>query len=101
MNLKNASARLITVNGPSKDGEQQKFRILPGDNPAVEVPDALCKSDFVKNLIEIGDLRIMPSEDADDLEALREEARSLGIEVDDRWKSKRLTAEIEKAKSGQ
>ncbi|QDP56535.1 MAG: hypothetical protein Tp118SUR00d2C21406351_41 [Prokaryotic dsDNA virus sp.] len=52
MLLKNNSARLITVN-KSLD---VKYDILPGKNPAVEVPCELCKSDFVKSLINNGSL---------------------------------------------
>lgn len=37
-------------------------------------------------------------DDAADLEALRAEAKALGIEVDGRWKAARLTEEIAKAK---
>lgn len=53
MLLKNKSARLITVNGPLNDkGERTaKYQIKPGKNPSVEVPDDLCKSDFVKSLL--------------------------------------------------
>ncbi len=53
MLLKNNSARLITVNGPLNErGERSvKYQIKPGKNPAVEVPDELCKSAFVKSLI--------------------------------------------------
>lgn len=51
MKLKNNSARLLTVNHNGS-----KYRILPGNNPAVDVPNDACKSDFVKNLLKIGDL---------------------------------------------
>lgn len=37
--------------------------------------------------------------EADALEALRAEARALGIKVDKRWGDERLTAEIAKAKA--
>ncbi len=58
MLLKNNSARLITVNGPlNEKGERSvKYQIKPGKNPSVEVPDELCKSDFVKSLIDSGSL---------------------------------------------
>lgn len=58
MLLKNNSARLITVNGSlNEKGERtEKYQIKPGKNPAVEVPDELCKSDFVKSLIDNGSL---------------------------------------------
>ena len=58
MLLKNKSARLITVNGPlNEKGERSvKYQIKPGKNPAVEVPNELCKSAFVKSLIDNGSL---------------------------------------------
>ena len=58
MLLKNNSARLITVNGPlNEKGERSvKYQIKPGKNPAVEVPNELCKSAFVKSLIDNGSL---------------------------------------------
>ena len=52
MLLKNNSARLITIN----KSFDVKYDILPGKNPAVEVPNDLCKSDFVKSLINSGSL---------------------------------------------
>lgn len=58
MLLKNKSARLITVNGTLNDkGERtEKYLIKPGKNPAVEVPNELCKSAFVQSLIDNEDL---------------------------------------------
>ena len=58
MLLKNNSARLITVNGQlNEKGERSvKYQIKPGKNPAVEVPNELCKSAFVKSLIDNGSL---------------------------------------------
>jgi len=58
MLLKNKSARLITINGPlNEKGERTaKYQIKPGKNPAVEVPNGYCKSDFVKSLIDSGSL---------------------------------------------
>ena len=58
MLLKNNSARLITINGQlnGKGERVEKYLIKPGKNPAVEVPDELCKSDFVKALIDNEDL---------------------------------------------
>lgn len=58
MFLKNNAARLITINGKlNADGEREtKFQVLPGNNPSVEVPDELCKSDYVKALIASGSL---------------------------------------------
>ena len=61
MLLKNNSARLITVNGPLNErGERSvKYQIKPGKNPAVEVPDELCKSAFVKSLIASDALTVL------------------------------------------
>lgn len=66
MLLRNHSARLITVNGRNAAGVIESFKVLPGDNPATEVPDAYCKSDFVKHLIKIGDLSVMQAEPEDE-----------------------------------
>ncbi|EKT4497179.1 hypothetical protein QEM27_004986 [Pseudomonas putida] len=104
MFLKNEAARLITINH-LVDGEQASYQILPGENPAVEVPDAVKKIDFVKALLDNGDLRIVDggeeegSDDGsdDDIDALRAEAAELGIEVSNRWGEKRLREEIAKA----
>lgn len=61
MLLKNNSARLITVNGSLNErGERSvKYQIKPGKNPAVEVPNELCKSAFVKALIASGSLTVL------------------------------------------
>ena len=69
MLLKNNSARLITVNGPLNErGERSvKYQIKPGKNPAVEVPNELCKSAFVKSLIDNGSL-VAHSAMVDDVE---------------------------------
>lgn len=58
MFLKNNAKRLITINGKLNDkGERlKKFQVLPGNNPSVEVPDELCKTDYVKSLLVSGDL---------------------------------------------
>ena len=56
MFLKNNAKRLITVNGKldSKGQRSVKYQLKPGNNPAVEVPDELCKSAYVKALLESG-----------------------------------------------
>jgi hypothetical protein len=105
MFLKNEAARLITINHLVGEKETS-YPILPGENPAVEVPDAVVKIDFVKALLKNGDLRRVGAdeleneeeEDEDDLEALRAEAVELGIEVG-RWGAPRLRTEIAKAKA--
>lgn len=106
MFLKNEAARLITINHLVGEKETS-YPILPGENPAVEVPDAVAKIDFVKALLKNGDLRRVGADELesddddegdDDLEALRAEAEELGIEVG-RWGAPRLRTEIAKAKA--
>lgn len=105
MFLKNEAARLITINHLVGEKETS-YPILPGENPAVEVPDAVAKIDFVKALLKNGDLRRVGADeldaeeddDGDDVIAqLRDEATELGIEVNGRWGEKRLREEIAKA----
>lgn len=103
MFLKNEAARLITINLLS-DGVETSYPILPGENPAVEVPDAAAKIDFVKALLKNGDLRrvgadeLEPDEDEgdDDIEALREQAGRAGVKVNKTWGAARLREEIAK-----
>lgn len=61
MLLKNNAKRLITINGGElKDGKHEKsYQILPGNNPAVEVPNEFCNTVFVKTLIDTGNLQVM------------------------------------------
>jgi len=105
MFLKNEAARLITIHH-LVNGEKSSYPILPGENPAVEVPDAVAKIDFVKTLIKNGDLRVADadeaeadddSDDEDDIDALREQAGRAGVKVNKTWGAARLRAEIEKA----
>lgn len=104
MFLKNEAARLITINHLVGEKETS-YPILPGENPAVEVPDAVAKMDFVKALLKNGDLRRVGADELDgddeeeevDMDALRAEATELGIEVNARWGEKRLREEIAKA----
>lgn len=93
MLLRNNARRLITINAPmTEGGYTEYYDIKPGENPAVEVPDHLCDSDFVQALLKSRDLTV-----EDDLEALRNEALLLGIEVGKTWKAPRIRAEIDKA----
>lgn len=60
MLLKNVKARLVTINGRFENGQRvEKYQIKPGNNPAVEVPNKLCESKFVKDLIEDGTLIVV------------------------------------------
>jgi len=101
MYLRNMSRRLITVNTPSGD----KFRILPGDNPSVEVSKEALETDFVKHLLSTGELiidanhalRINDSDD-EELANLQAEAFMLGIEYKDSWKASTLKKKIEEHK---
>lgn len=102
MYLKNEAARLITIKHVV-DGELTSYQILPGENPAVEVPDAVGKIDFVKALLESGDLRrvgadeLGDEDDSDDIDALREQAGRAGVKVNKTWGADRLREEIAKA----
>ncbi|EKT4497395.1 hypothetical protein QEM27_005220 [Pseudomonas putida] len=102
MFLKNEAARLITINH-LVDGVETSYPILPGENPAAEVPDAVKKIDFVKALLKSGDLRIVgadeaedDSDDGDDIESLREQAGRAGVKVNKTWGAARLREEIAK-----
>lgn len=99
MLLQNMSKRLITVNGPmGASGYDEFYNILPGDNPAVEVPDHLCESPFVQHLLSTRDLiHVAASAAGNDLGALRDEAMLLGIKVDKKWDAARIQSEIDKA----
>ena len=58
MLLKNTSRRLITINLP-KDPETGKLPepiMIKQAGASVEVPDAICKTPFVRHMIKIGDL---------------------------------------------
>ncbi|WP_457967630.1 hypothetical protein M1D68_15930 [Pseudomonas sp. R4-84] len=103
MFLKNEAARLITIHH-LVDGEKASYKILPGENPAVEVPDAVAKIDFVKALLQNGDLRRVGDDEldaeddgGDDIEALREQAGRAGVKVNKTWGKARLLEEIAKA----
>jgi hypothetical protein len=52
--LKNLDKRLITINHGGK-----RYDIKCGDNPSVEVPDEVMKTDFVKHLVDAGKLTVM------------------------------------------
>lgn len=95
MHIINKSARLIDFSWNKK-----KYRLMPAGN-AVEVPDDAMKSTFLKALMKDGSIEevkeLTKEEKAEiELEALREQATGLGIEVNDKWDAKKLTAEIKK-----
>ena len=65
MLLKNNAARLVTINGEFKEGKRLKaYQIKPGNNPSVEVPNALCDNKFVKALVADGTLLVVSDVDA-------------------------------------
>lgn len=111
MLVRNNSKRLIILNGgkhtlQTKDGEilkvvpPQKYKILPGGGEA-DVPDEVVSRSFAKALVASGDLALVgPSAQAEPeegIDALRDEAESLGVKVDKRWKADRLQKEIDAA----
>lgn len=109
MFLKNEAARLITINHLVGEKETS-YPILPGENPAVEVPDEVAKIDFVKALLKNGDLRRVGADELesdddddgdDDIEALREQAGRAGVKVNKTWGKARLLEEISKVQAAQ
>ncbi|HEC73119.1 MAG TPA: hypothetical protein ENI26_01965 [Methylophaga aminisulfidivorans] len=52
MLVKNNTARIIGINSQG----EKSVKVLPGDNPAVEITAKMAKLDHVKELIEKGDL---------------------------------------------
>lgn len=104
MFLKNEAARLITIKH-LVDGVETRYPILPGENPAVEVPDEAAKIDFVKALLKSGDLRRVGADelevdDSED-EDLAAQAESLGIKINKAWDEAQLREEITKARAAQ
>ena len=104
MYLKNEAARLISINH-MVDGTETSYPVLPGENPAVEVPDEAAKIDFVKALLKNGDLRRVGADelevdDSED-EDLAAQAEALGIKVGKTWDEAQLREEIAKARAAQ
>lgn len=102
MLLKNNKARLVTINGAFANGQRvEKYQIKPGNNPAVDVPDKLCQSKFVQDLIADGTLVVVGESEPEpsiydgmakkDLATLCE---SREIEVVERDTAKTLTAKL-------
>lgn len=81
--------------GSSLDG-----LVAPG--ATITVDDSVADSDFVRNLIDIGDLEEIESRAGDgDIEALREQAGRAGVKVNKTWGETRLREEIAKAQAAQ
>lgn len=105
MLLKNNAKCLITINGPLVNGMRSvAYDIKPGDNPAVEVPDELCDSDFVKAMIDNGHLIAMSqraapaaAKSSNEVEALQAQCDLLKIQYDKRWGADKLKEAIDKA----
>lgn len=111
MLLKNNVPRLITINDKMVEGKKQKsYQIKPGNNPAVEVPDELCKTTFVKLLIKERSLLVVTApistDDDEDLASgeyddmdkgeLKSYAEALGLDVKSSWTKDKLIDEIVK-----
>jgi hypothetical protein len=77
-------------------------RLLPGkemDVPA-HVATIFSHLGYARRVMDVEEpRRIDPHTEGDNVAALRALAASLGLKVDGRWSAKRLTAEIEKARS--
>lgn len=89
------TARLITVN----DMDGTAYDILPGGDE-VEIPNRLAHGAFAQALTKEGHIVLTnvgddEAEEDGGIDELRTQAEELGIEVDKRWKVKRLQAEID------
>ena len=97
--LKNNAKSGIIIPGV---GELAKLDGLVAPGDTISVDEQLTKTDFIQHLIETGHLIVagtevtVEAEPTGDIEALREQAEILGIEVDKRWKAGRLREEIAK-----
>ncbi len=113
MLLKNNVPRLITINAePMKDGKRGKaYQIKPGNHPAVDVPDEVCKGNkFVESLIKDESLLVITEPDEvieveetetceyDDMtkSELKAYVESLGIDVKSTWSKAEIIVEIDK-----
>ncbi|WP_289281561.1 MULTISPECIES: hypothetical protein [unclassified Methylophaga] len=100
MLVKNNTARIIGINSQG----EKSVKVLPGDNPAVEITAKMAKLDFVKELIKQGQLVVVTEEESEDKpktekEQLIEDIEALGIEAKSSWTIKQLKEELEKALS--
>ncbi len=104
MLLKNIDKRLITINATKmKDGKRGKaYQIKPGNNPAVSVPDDVCKGNkFIDILIKSGSLQVIAeveqtTNEYDDMskDDVKAVAESLDIEVKSSWSKTKIIEEI-------
>lgn len=96
--VKNTAKRAIIVPGVG-DIALLEGMIAPG--ASLEVDEALTQTDFIRHLVSIGELSVGAAStpapvETGDIDALREQAEMLGIDVDKRWKAGRLQEEISK-----
>lgn len=105
MLLKNVGARVIIIN--TQAGGQ--YYLLPGNEPAVEVPECKVAAPYIEGLINSGELIALSgsqkdegaqNEDqpqTDERDEMIAELESLGVKVDKRWSNDRLKTELETA----
>ena len=124
MILKNNAACLIAINTSPVLSQKQIDALRQNNRPipssfvnippleAVEVSDEHCQSDFVQNLIEIGELTVVSRDSGtkskkeevkvskkdtqSDLDAARDEAELNGVEWKKTWSVQRIHQEIYK-----
>ena len=117
MILKNNSKRLITINSKMNITKHPttkqvlgatpgKFYNLMPAGPAVEVPDEMCDTRYVKVLIASGDITAKVEVDEDETESssglmelqketLVELATEIGVDVHARWNKSEIVTAIE------
>jgi hypothetical protein len=91
------TARKIVINVGDKDETQ--YALLPGgaDAPEVEVPPSVLDIEFVKGLINSGDIVVVKSEaTTDNIENLRNQCKLLGIKFERNWSESKLQEAINK-----
>jgi hypothetical protein len=91
------TARKIVINIGDKDETQ--YVLLPGgtDAPTIEVPSSVLDIEFVKSLIDTGDIVIVKGESvSDNIENLRNQCKLLGIKYEKNWSENRLREAINK-----
>lgn len=81
-------------------GEGSSLDGLVAPGGTITVADSVADSDFVRNLIDIGDLQeteARADDGDDDINSLREQAGRAGVRVNKTWGKARLLDEIAKA----